>query len=257
MTTVIETTAAPLVKYNITDARIAELRSEFTGLTADTPKGYEAVRVAIATVRDIRVGVEKRRKELKEDSLAWGRKVDSEAKRLTALLEEIENPLKEAKALVDEAKERAKREAEEKARKAEEERLAALKAAEEARLKAEREAEEARIAAERERLAAERAEFEAQQAALAEERKALDAEKERLAAAERAKIEQARKEQEEAERLARIEALRPDAVKLTEYGFRLLNVDHPDVESDEAKQILKQARDGIHKICDLLDSLGK
>src|SRR5579863_5138042 len=99
---------AELVTYSITDADIAATQAAYAGLTADTPKGYEEVRLAIAHCRDTRVAIEKRRVELKADALAWGKKVDAEAKRITTLLEEIEDPLKAKKQAVDDEKARLK-----------------------------------------------------------------------------------------------------------------------------------------------------
>tara|TARA_R110000868_G_scaffold84519_7_gene238231 strand:- start:1612 stop:2055 length:444 start_codon:yes stop_codon:yes gene_type:complete len=73
---------------------------------------YKAVSSGIAIVRDLRVSVEATRKALKEDSLAWGRKVDAEAKRITEQLKEIEEPLRLVKQQIDDAKEAAKKAAE-------------------------------------------------------------------------------------------------------------------------------------------------
>jgi len=86
---------APVVRYGVSDAAIADLRNEVGGLRADVD--YDATRLALGRIVKLRTGVEKRRKELKEDALKWGRKVDSEAKRLTGLLEEIETPLRDSK----------------------------------------------------------------------------------------------------------------------------------------------------------------
>ncbi len=118
----------PLVQYTPSDAAIAELKTQLGGLKADTPVGYELVRQGIAQTRNFRVAIEKRRVELKADALAWGRKVDSEAHRLTDLLLEIETPLKLEKQKIDEEKERTRREAEEAEK-------AKIAAAEKARLK--------------------------------------------------------------------------------------------------------------------------
>jgi hypothetical protein len=72
-------------------------------------------RKGIAETRALRVEVEEERKSLKAGALEYGRKVDSEAKRITTSLYEIEDPLKTAKAKVDderEAKRKAKEDAE-------------------------------------------------------------------------------------------------------------------------------------------------
>lgn len=92
-----------MTMYDVTDAAIAELKQELSGLTE-----YNAVSKGIAKVRTLRTRIEATRKQLKADSLAWGRKVDAEAKRITEQLEAIEEPLKLLKAAIDEAKEREK-----------------------------------------------------------------------------------------------------------------------------------------------------
>lgn len=155
------------VVFSLTDAEIEEIRAKYSKLDATTPKGYEEVRQAIGVVRGTRVAVEKRRVELKADALEYGREVDSKAKRLTALIESIEQPLLAKKQAVDDEKARIKA-AEEAARLAAlEAKLAEERAAEEARLKGIRDAEAAR-------LAVERAQLDAERAALAEERRRID-----------------------------------------------------------------------------------
>ncbi|MDD5304859.1 MAG: hypothetical protein PHS14_17315, partial [Elusimicrobia bacterium] len=138
-------TSAQLVRYDVTEAQIAETKAKFSALSADTWKGYEEVRLAIAQVRDTRVAVEKRRVELKADALAYGRLVDSEAKRFTNLLLEIEEPLKAKKAAVDDEKARKKAEEDAAKLRAIEAELAAKRAKEEAEARAAREAEEKRL----------------------------------------------------------------------------------------------------------------
>jgi dsDNA-specific endonuclease/ATPase MutS2 len=144
MTTVIQ------VVYDVTDDAIALKRGQYAVLKADTKEGYEQVRLAIADCRETRSAIEKRRKELKADSLEYGRKVDAVAKHLTEQIEAIEGPLKAQKAAIDEEKARVKAEKEAAAQKA----IAEV----EARLKAEAD----RLAADRAALDAERAAMEAQ-----------------------------------------------------------------------------------------------
>lgn len=112
------------VNYNVPDAAIAELAERFQGLTAETTDKYKVVVKAIAEVRTLRVGVDHRRKELKRDALDYGKRVDDEAKRITAALREVEDPLKEAKAEIDDEKAKVKAEAEAK----EKERVDAIQA---------------------------------------------------------------------------------------------------------------------------------
>jgi colicin import membrane protein len=92
-----------MAMYDVTDLAIAELKRELSGLTE-----YNAVSKGIAKVRTLRTRIEATRKQLKADSLAWGRKVDSEAKRITEQLEAMEEPLKQLKAAIDAAKEAEK-----------------------------------------------------------------------------------------------------------------------------------------------------
>lgn len=152
-----------VVSYPVTREEIEETRARFAAVTFSTPTAYAEGVKAIAHCRGTRGKIEERRKALKADSLDYGRRVDRVAKELTALVESIERPMRDAKHEVDTAKARAKAEKE-----------AAERAAIEAQLRADREAEEKRIAEERAKL-------EAQQAELRAERERF--ERERMAAA--------------------------------------------------------------------------
>ncbi len=111
----IATTQEPrgMVTYSVTDAEIDKLAEEFKEVPADltVKANYEICRKATATIRGMRGDVEKRRKELKADALAWGKKVDGEAKAITEKLLAIEEPFAIAKKDFDTAVEIAKREA--------------------------------------------------------------------------------------------------------------------------------------------------
>ncbi len=105
-----------IVSYSVTDAMITEMGNKYRFLKVMDSESYETVRLAIADVRTKRTDIEKRRKELKEDALKWGRLVDSEAKRITTLLLAIEEPLQaekkkedDRKAAIKEAKEAKER----------------------------------------------------------------------------------------------------------------------------------------------------
>ena len=266
---------APVVEYNISDGAIALLREEYGGLTADTPSNYRLVVQAIADCRDRRVAVEKKRKELKADALEFGRRVDSEAKRLTSMLWEIEEPLKQEKQKVDDEKARIKREKEEAERAAIEAELAAKRAAEEAaakaeqeRIRKEQEAEAARLAEERRKIEAERA---AQEARLAEERAAIEKERRRLAQeqfereskerAEREAREKLAREAEEkkrAEELAEIERKRqaqmaPDKDKLAVLRVAIREIEPPAVISPEAKACLAAINDLLNEAAETIE----
>ena len=99
-------TETGIVKYDVTDAAIAQMGKEYMLLTVkdmEDEAGFTLVHEARMTVKTHRVAVEKRRKALKADALAWGKKVDGEAKRITALLAPIEAHLTgEEKKITDE-----------------------------------------------------------------------------------------------------------------------------------------------------------
>jgi len=106
-----------LVEFDITEAAIAKMENLYMGLTVkgvDDDKGFQEVHEARMVVKNHRVSVEKRRKELKADALEWGRRVDTEAKKIFSKLEPIENHLAEQERIVTDEKKRIK-EAEERA----------------------------------------------------------------------------------------------------------------------------------------------
>lgn len=217
-----DTRLAPLRKQDVAIAKMAE---EFMPLRVKDhtdERGVKAVHEARMVCVKTRTAVEKTRKELKADSLEYGRKVDAEAKRITAMIEPIEKHLEEQEAIVTREKERIKALAEAKRKAALDARISKLTAvgcvlnpsmievmsdekfaeiiAEATQLKADKEraaAEKLAVeAAEKQRQAEEaarnRAELEAQRKQLEEERRKHEAE----AAAERAKLEALRQEQE-------------------------------------------------------------
>jgi len=103
-----------VVVYDITDAAIAKMEDLYMGLTVSGPDdeaGFKSVHKARKVVKTHRVSVEKRRKELKADALAWGRKVDGEANRIKDLLEPIESHLTAQEKIVTDEKKRQEEEA--------------------------------------------------------------------------------------------------------------------------------------------------
>lgn len=176
-----ETLPLALVRYDVSTSAVEPLEEvektrdaiesafgAYKGITFDTPDNYEKGRRAIAHMRSTRTGVDKRRKVLNEDALAWQRRVNAKAKEITSLIAEIEDPLQAAKDTVDRSAEDARRAAED--------------------------AERAKIRAEQEtKLAAERAEFEEKQRLAAEENVKLD-EARRAFEAERAEFERQKAE---------------------------------------------------------------
>ena len=85
------------IKFNVTDAAIAKLRAEHKVKPVTNTKELEENVASIAVIRTIRVNVDKKRIKLKEDAKEYGKKVQKEANRITAELESIEQPLKDAK----------------------------------------------------------------------------------------------------------------------------------------------------------------
>ena len=148
------------VELGVAEEVIAGLKGRLAGLDAGTHQGYMQVKSGISELTRYRTGVDKSRKALKKSALDWGRKVESEARRVTGLLLEIETPLREKKALVDDQAERKLKIIEEA------ERLAI-----EAKELAEKKAREAEEEAKREE---ERKERESAAAKLAEDRKELE-----------------------------------------------------------------------------------
>ena len=110
-----ETIKTELQKYNVTDAAIAKLNADYMALAVkgvDDKAGYEVVKTARIDIKKRRVEVEKTRVQLKAESLEYGRRVDGEAKRITALLEPIETHLIGQEKIVEDEKERLKAEVE-------------------------------------------------------------------------------------------------------------------------------------------------
>lgn len=270
-------TQMELTRFSPTDAAIAELAKAYLPLTisgVDDAAGYEAVHQARMDVKGKRVEIEKTRKELKADAIAFGRKVDDAAKRLTTLLRPIESHLLQEEKAIDDEKDRIKNAARLKA----EEAAKAEAAAEEAERKAAQEAEEAKLREEREKLDADRKAMEEEKARIAADQKAaqdkidaagqaIEVEQKRLAdieadrvhaeemekakaeAAGKARVEKeerlakaadARKAQAEAEEAARIraEALRPDREKLSSVAAAVNEIVVPQVsaEADAARR---------------------
>lgn len=110
-------------EYNQTEAAIAILRDKYSGpFDVSTSRGMAAAREARAEVRGYRVALEKLRVEIKAPALERTRLIDSEAKRITEKLLEIENPIDAA----IKTEERRKEEEKLAIAKAEHERVAAI-----------------------------------------------------------------------------------------------------------------------------------
>jgi len=97
--------------FTETDAALAELRKEFAEVPdVSTKAGYELVKAGIKKLSGYRTKLEAARKETKQPFLDAGRILDTEAKRIAAVLVELETPLKNAKKVIDDKENREKEE---------------------------------------------------------------------------------------------------------------------------------------------------
>jgi chromosome segregation ATPase len=235
-----------LERFNVTDAAIAAMREKYMPLTIaglDDACGLQAVHAARMVVKSHRVQVEKVRKDLKADALEYGRKVDAEAKRITAMLEPIETHLANAEGRIEAEKEtirnaaRLKAEAEAKA--AADAEAARIKAAEDAerdRIKATQDAENARLKAEADRLAEQQRKIDAERKAIDDEKRRLDAIETALAA-----IETARLREIENERI-RMEAAEKARIETEERIAREAAAAKAKADAREAARLRREAR---------------
>lgn len=230
-----------VVKYDITTAEIEKMKSVYMDLVITDLKDedqFNSVKDARLVVKGKRCAVENRRKELKADALAWGKKVDTEANRIKGLLEPIETHLQNEENKVIEEQKRNEAEEKERQRKITQGRIdellkvecvmpfmevATLTDEEYADLlqgktqewEAEQEKKAKEVAerkAEEERLAKQKAEQDAFSAALkkqaddlAAQQKAIQDEKNRIEAEKRVEQERKAKEKFEKETRERIE----------------------------------------------------
>ena len=112
-----------IVEFKKQDAVIADMASRYEGMTVATHT-YKVVRAARIEVKNVRCAVENLRVDLKKEPMELCKAIDSEAKRLTKLLEPIEAALEK-----EEKAEDARKEAEAKA--AHDREVARIKAIEE------------------------------------------------------------------------------------------------------------------------------
>lgn len=109
-----------IIEYTATEAALAELRNKYETVVYDVTngKGMQQAKEARAELREYRVTLEKTRVEIKAPALERCRQIDSEAKRITAELELLEEPI-DAQIKAEEfrkANEKAERERQELAR---------------------------------------------------------------------------------------------------------------------------------------------
>lgn len=82
-------------EYSKTDAALADLQTRYTGATyaVTTPDGMRQAIEARSELRTLRVDLEKKRVEIKSPALERCRLIDAEAKRITAALADLEDPI--------------------------------------------------------------------------------------------------------------------------------------------------------------------
>jgi colicin import membrane protein len=86
-----------LAQFDKVGLGLAELEKSYKGVVYQVreKEGMKAAVAARRAIREPRIAVEKLRKEAKAPILALGRKLDSEAERITRALESLENPIDE------------------------------------------------------------------------------------------------------------------------------------------------------------------
>lgn len=110
-----------IVEYSATEAALSALRQKYAGIVFDltTVKGDKEARAARLELTTLRTSLEKKRKQFKAPALEFGKKIDSEAGRVTDEILALENPI-DAQIKADEARRAAE--------KAERDRIAAVRA---------------------------------------------------------------------------------------------------------------------------------
>lgn len=115
MATELSTAPKQAILFSVTRETIADMRNRFQSLKVNgigDKTGLEAVHKARMDCVKARSAIEKSRKEMKEESLRIGRQIDSEAKALTAEVEQIEQPLIDQEAAIVKERERIAKEQE-------------------------------------------------------------------------------------------------------------------------------------------------
>jgi hypothetical protein len=86
-----------IVEYSKTEAALAVLRGKYENVVFDctTTKGDKEARSARLDLTTLRTSLEKKRKELKAPALDLGKKIDSEAERVTVEIVKLEKPIDE------------------------------------------------------------------------------------------------------------------------------------------------------------------
>lgn len=95
-TELIEAPAMGVVKFNVTDSEIAKMKDEYMSLTIngiDDKLGFKKVYESRQIVKKTRTSLVKAANEMKEQAIAWQRKVNGEKDRIVGELEAIEGHL--------------------------------------------------------------------------------------------------------------------------------------------------------------------
>ena len=95
---------AAVVTYSVTDAAIAQMNEDCKDLVITDVKSYRVVQKWITTYVTARTDVEKTRKVYNAEAIAYKLMVDTEAKRVTALMHKREEELKAMKKEFDDRK---------------------------------------------------------------------------------------------------------------------------------------------------------
>jgi colicin import membrane protein len=105
----------PIAEYNQTAAALADLQHRYKDVIFDvsTKDGMATAIKGRAEVRGYRVALEKKRVEIKAPALERARLIDSEAKRISAELSALEDPIDEVIVAEQNRKERERKEREE------------------------------------------------------------------------------------------------------------------------------------------------
>lgn len=284
-----------LAKYNLSDAKIAALKNKYIKLKVKSMEdidNYMACKSAHQEMKGLRIAIEKKRVELKSSSVAFGKAVDTEAKRLIAGVSEIEDHLLTQRRVVEDEKKRLQEEQERKVqeeqnriKREEEERLEKIRLDQEAEAKrlkgqqdkidaANRKVEEEKESnrLEKERLEKEKIDAEAaKKRAIQDEKDRVVNEKKRAEELEKAKKEAAEKaKKEEQEKVirekkekeladfkakeAKIEAEKKasDKDKLLVMASGIKSIKFPDVKSTASEKILEKVDELLKQAYKLL-----
>lgn len=126
MTEIIEKPITEIAEYSPTAAALSDLRSKYEKVVfpVETTKGMKDALSARKELRDLRVNLEKLRKDIKEPALRRCQMIDSEAKTITAQLTALEDPI-DAQIKAEERRKEAEKQERERV---ERERVAAIRA---------------------------------------------------------------------------------------------------------------------------------